>query len=94
LEIKESKTGNWAHGMSERKVTITNRCACAVAEVKLNCAGFQTYKAENPSVLSVSGDVCLLKNGSSIPTNQAVEFLYAWDPPFAFRPISFKALCD
>ncbi|KAK7374686.1 hypothetical protein VNO80_08123 [Phaseolus coccineus] len=94
LEITQSKTGNWAHGMPEMKVRIINRCDCAVAEVKLNCTGFQTYKTEDASVLSISGDVCLLKNGKSIPTNQPVEFLYAWDPPFPFQPISFKESCN
>ncbi|ESW11376.1 hypothetical protein PHAVU_008G024700 [Phaseolus vulgaris] len=94
LEIRQSKTGNWAHGMPEMKVRMINRCECAVAEVKLNCTAFQTYKTEDPSLLTISGDVCLLKNGAPIPTNQHVQFLYAWDPPFPFKPISFKELCN
>jgi len=93
LSENQSRTGNWAHGMSEKKVRIINRCVCSVSEVKLNCTDFQTYKTEDPSILNISGDVCLLKNGSSISTDEAVEFLYAWDPPFPFQPISFNQSC-
>lgn len=91
----QSKTGNWAHGMNERKVMIINRCPCAVSEVKLNCTDFQTYKTEDPSILNkISDNVCLLKDGSSISTDEHVDFLYAWDPPFPFQPISFKQSCN
>nr|KYP76468.1 hypothetical protein KK1_020712 [Cajanus cajan] len=92
--IKQSRTGNWAHGMPEWKVRITNKCVCAQSQVKLKCDGFRTYKYVDQSILQISGDVCLLKKGQSIYPFQTVEFLYAWDPQFPFQLISSQEICD
>ncbi|KAK7295555.1 hypothetical protein RJT34_18465 [Clitoria ternatea] len=93
LSISQQGTGNWAHGMPELKVSVTNNCECSQSQVKLNCKGFQTYKAEDPSILSISGDVCLLKSGQPISPKETVQFLYAWDPQFPFQPLSSVSQC-
>ncbi|KAL2327466.1 hypothetical protein Fmac_020893 [Flemingia macrophylla] len=91
--VKQSRTGNWAHGMPEWKVTITNQCSCPQSQVELKCDGFQTYKYADQSILNFFGNVCLLKNGQPIFPSETVEFLYAWDPPYPFQPISSKGIC-
>ncbi|KAL2959228.1 hypothetical protein AAZX31_18G256600 [Glycine max] len=94
FSISQSQTPDWAHGMPQWKVKVTNKCACAQSQVKLNCSGFQTNFVENPSILNISGNVCLLKNGLPIGIGETVEFLYAWLPKFPFQPISSIGDCN
>ncbi|RDX72768.1 TPD1 protein-like 1, partial [Mucuna pruriens] len=75
ISIVQSKTGNWAHGMPEWKVSISHKCACALSQLNLNCDGFQTNEAVDPSILSVSGAICLVKNGGPISSSQSFFFL-------------------
>lgn len=77
--------------MPELKVTVTNNCVCSQSQVMFKCDGFQTNEAVDPTILTISDDVCILQK--VIPPFETIEFLYAWDPPFPFQPISSKEIC-
>ncbi|TKY58438.1 TPD1 protein-like 1 [Spatholobus suberectus] len=94
ISIDQSKTGNWARGMPEWKVTITNNCVCPQSQVKLKCDGVKKYKEMDPSILSISRGVCLLKNGHPISPSETIEFLYVRDTQFPFQISSSQEECD
>lgn len=94
ISVGQNRTTNWAHGMPVWSVNITNNCACSRLEVKLNCFGFKTNLGVDPSILSVSENECLLKNGQPVGPFETVNFLYAWDFKFPFQPISAKIACS
>ncbi|XP_061372992.1 uncharacterized protein LOC133315398 [Gastrolobium bilobum] len=93
LSIRQSQTGAKLKGKPEWGVTITNNCPCVQKNVMLNCRGFQTIEHINPSVLSVSGNVCLVNGGNSI-YRDAITFKYAWDQSFPLNPISSEIACS
>ncbi|KAG4982673.1 hypothetical protein JHK82_027531 [Glycine max] len=64
--IRQSETGNLVNDKPEWKVSISNICVYTQSQVKFNCNRFQTTKDVNPSILSISDDVCLLKNDKGI----------------------------
>ncbi|KAK7357759.1 hypothetical protein VNO80_17055 [Phaseolus coccineus] len=66
IHVTQSRTGRTVGGKPEWGVTITNWCACVQQNVKLNCKGFQTVEGIEPSLLNVSGDVCLVTSGKPI----------------------------
>ena len=70
---------NWtiSDGMLEWNVKITNGCSCTLLNVKLSCDGFWTIEDIDPSILSVSGGECLVKNGQPVNANTDFNFTYA-----------------
>ncbi|TKY46886.1 hypothetical protein E2542_SST28935 [Spatholobus suberectus] len=93
LHVTQSITGVTVHEKQEWKVTITNWCPCVQKNVMLNCMGFQSTKQVDPSLLTVSHGVCLVNAGKPIGKD-AIEFNYAWDPPFPLNPISSNISCS
>ncbi|KAI3687126.1 hypothetical protein L1987_80817 [Smallanthus sonchifolius] len=56
--------------------------------------GFQSVERVYPDVLaSVGNNSCIVNRGRPIGGSESIEFLYAWDPPFIFVPISSKVEC-
>ncbi|KAJ7969179.1 putative Beta-1,3-N-Acetylglucosaminyltransferase family protein [Quillaja saponaria] len=94
ISIGQSKTGATIQNKPEWNVTITNNCICSQLDLKLNCNGFQTIEAVDPSILSNSGGVCLLNNGQPIYGFSSLTFKYAWDTSFSFNPISSQTACS
>ncbi|XP_020230408.1 uncharacterized protein LOC109810878 [Cajanus cajan] len=84
VDIVQTKTGNIINGRQEWKVTITNDCRCSQSQVKLYCKGFKTNEAVDPSILKISGSLCLLNNGRTIHPSESVEFLYASASKYPF----------
>ncbi|TKY51868.1 hypothetical protein E2542_SST23387 [Spatholobus suberectus] len=95
LDVHQDSIGKPFQGYYEYAVSIFNRCPelCVQRNVKLNCTGFQTLENLDPSILKVSGDVCLVKNGLSITSDAAVNFRYAWRHQFDLNPISSDIHC-
>lgn len=92
IHVTQTITGLTVKGKQELNVTIANECSCAQSNLKLDCRGFQSRKPVDPSILKVSGNVCLVNGGKPI-LEGAVEFSYAWDTPFSFDPISSLISC-
>ncbi|XP_027930798.1 uncharacterized protein LOC114186919 [Vigna unguiculata] len=93
IHVSQAITGLTVKGKPEMNVTIANWCSCAQSNLKLDCRGFQSTKAINPSILNVSGNVCLVNGGKPL-LKAAVEFSYAWDTSFSFDPISSSISCN
>ncbi|KAK7815343.1 hypothetical protein CFP56_001735 [Quercus suber] len=64
VTIKQSKTGEVVQQKPVWSVTINNGCPCSQSDLKLSCNGFQTVKPVDHSVLSKSGNECLVNNGN------------------------------
>lgn len=92
IHVNQSRTGRTVNGKSQWTVYITNWCACVQTNVQLDCKWFQTVEAIEPSLLQVSGDVCLVSAGQPI-WKGAIEFNYAWDTQFPLTPISSIVAC-
>ncbi|KAJ1407309.1 hypothetical protein SESBI_24412 [Sesbania bispinosa] len=94
LSIKQFKTGAKVQQKTEWGVTITNNCPiCAQKNVQLNCGGFQTVEHIDPSILSVSGNVCLVNGGQPLHGNHPITFKYAWEESFPLNPIHSDITC-
>ncbi|KAK9945962.1 hypothetical protein M0R45_011450 [Rubus argutus] len=92
--IEQSHTGKSVQNKPEWNVKITNVCSCSLVNIKLSCDGFQTVQDIDPSILSVSGGECLVKNGQPVYANGGFNFTYAWDTSFSFEPISSQIACS
>ncbi|QCD78315.1 hypothetical protein DEO72_LG1g1947 [Vigna unguiculata] len=66
IHVSQAITGLTVKGKPEMNVTIANWCSCAQSNLKLDCRGFQSTKAINPSILNVSGNVCLVNGGKPL----------------------------
>ncbi|ESW18468.1 hypothetical protein PHAVU_006G043500 [Phaseolus vulgaris] len=93
IHVSQAITGLTVKGKPELSVTVANWCSCAQSNVKLDCKGFQSVKSIDPSILKVSGHVCLVNSGNPILEEGVVEFSYAWDTPFSLLPISSDISC-
>ncbi|KAL2326545.1 hypothetical protein Fmac_025603 [Flemingia macrophylla] len=88
INIGTTRSGREIQGKPEWNVTVINNCSCEQSHIKLSCKGFQSAEIIDPSILSVEGDSCLLIKGSPMKGFKAVNFSYAWDPPFLLLPTS------
>jgi len=95
LEVSQYGTGKAIKGYQEYAVSISNKCSelCVQSKVKLNCSGFQTVEKVEPSILRVSGDVCVVNNGLPITSDATINFRYAGSNSFNFNPISSDIHC-
>lgn len=70
----------------EYRVDISNNCPyCVQKNVKINCPNFESVEYVDPSILSVSGDICLVNGGKPVVKNVNVTFHYAWNNSFAWN---------
>uniref|UniRef100_A0A7N2N368 Uncharacterized protein n=1 Tax=Quercus lobata TaxID=97700 RepID=A0A7N2N368_QUELO len=51
-------------------------------------------KPVDPSVLSKSGNECLVNNGVPVAPSSSLSFTYAWDTSFSFQPLSSQINCS
>ncbi|KAG4990934.1 hypothetical protein AAZX31_09G080900 [Glycine max] len=93
ISVRQSKTGVIVEGKQEWSVIITNKCPCPQKNVILNCKGFNSIERINPSLLTVSSDLCLLNAGQPIYKN-VIKFKYVWDHQFPLNPISSVIFCS
>ncbi|GMY29255.1 TPD1 protein homolog 1-like [Fagus crenata] len=94
VSINQSKTGEVVQKKPVWNVTITNNCACSQSDLTLSCNGFQTVKPVDSSVLSKSGNECLVNNGVIVGPFSFVTFTYAWDTSFPFQTLSSTVNCS
>ncbi|KAK4434153.1 hypothetical protein Salat_0578000 [Sesamum alatum] len=94
LVITQKATGKTVENKAEWEASVSVDCPCTQANVKLFCKGFQTAEAVDSSLLSKSGDECLLNNGQPLYGSDAVSFVYAWDAPFDFKPVYSEVACS
>lgn len=75
-------------------VAINNNNLCTISSLKLDCNGFRTVKNVDPSMLSVSGAVCLVNGGAPISGFSKLNFTYSWASPFPFKPLDCLISCS
>ncbi|XVE66402.1 hypothetical protein DITRI_Ditri08aG0077500 [Diplodiscus trichospermus] len=94
VSIIQTQTGKIVENQPEWKVVISNGCVCSLSELKISCRGFQTVEPIDPSILSKSGDECLINNGEPVAPLSDFTFNYAWDESFAFIALSSQPNCS
>ncbi|KAL0407623.1 UNVERIFIED_CONTAM: Hydroxyproline O-galactosyltransferase HPGT3 [Sesamum radiatum] len=94
VTVDQLPTGEKVMNKTVWKVIVGNKCSCAFEEVKLFCAGFQSIKTINSSVISKSENLCLVNHGLPIYPNTEVTFTYAWGHKIALVPFSFQEYCS
>ncbi|KAG7540704.1 hypothetical protein ISN45_Aa07g008730 [Arabidopsis thaliana x Arabidopsis arenosa] len=93
LSVKQSKTGNLVQNKPEWEVRVTNPCKCKFQYTTLSCVGFQSVTPVATSLLSKSGDLCLLNAGKFIFPHVDFVFKYVWDTSFDLKVIDGVIVC-
>nr|GEY23762.1 TPD1 protein homolog 1B-like [Tanacetum cinerariifolium] len=95
ITVGTERTSREIQGKQEWKVMFINTCKCPQQALVVSCPGFQTVEKVDPSLFApVSGmSKCVVNGGRPIAPFGSVEFLYAWDPPFIFVPVSSQVHC-
>ncbi|GMG98971.1 hypothetical protein Nepgr_000811 [Nepenthes gracilis] len=91
LKLSQIGLGSDVKGKPEWKVTLTNDCFCAFTHIKLGCERFLAVDKIDPSLLTRSGDECLVAD--AIGPYSSLSFTYAWDAPFPFVIKSSLLIC-
>ncbi|XP_048336990.2 TPD1 protein homolog 1-like [Ziziphus jujuba] len=95
IKVSQAQSGKKVQNKPEWTVTITNDCICGQSSLTVDCSGFQTVEAVDPSILKVSGSTCLINNGLPVFETQPISFNYAWDSASAsFKPLSSQINCS
>ncbi|KAL0297137.1 UNVERIFIED_CONTAM: hypothetical protein Sradi_6765800 [Sesamum radiatum] len=94
VTVDQLPTGEEVMNKTVWKVIVGNKCSCTFEEVKLFCAGFQSIKTINSSVISKSESLCLVNDGLPIYPNTEVTFTYAWSRKIALVPFSLQEYCS
>ncbi|GAA0185624.1 hypothetical protein LIER_32912 [Lithospermum erythrorhizon] len=94
VTIYQKPTGRRIHHKTEWKVSVANECACMQLNVRLSCAGFHSLRFLSPSVLSKSGNLCIINNNNPISPFSTFNFTYVWDHQFVFAPVSSQEACS
>ncbi|KAL0327407.1 UNVERIFIED_CONTAM: Hydroxyproline O-galactosyltransferase HPGT3 [Sesamum angustifolium] len=94
VTVDQLPTGEEVMNKTVWKVIVGNKCSCTFEEVKLFCAGFQSIKTINSSVISKSQNLCLVNDGLPIYPNTEVTFTYAWSRKIALVPFSLQEYCS
>ncbi|KAM0061536.1 hypothetical protein Hdeb2414_s0004g00137261 [Helianthus debilis subsp. tardiflorus] len=93
ITIGTERTSATIQGKQEWSVSFINTCKCAQQALTVSCDGFQTVEKVDPNVFAPVGKNCSVNGGRPIATFATVQFLYAWDPPFIFVPVSSQVVC-
>lgn len=95
ITVGTERTSRQIQGKQEWKVMFINNCTCSQQELVVSCPGFQTVEKVDPRLFApISGTSdCIVNGRQPIARFRNVEFLYAWDPPFLFVPVSSKVRC-
>ncbi|ESQ53967.1 hypothetical protein EUTSA_v10027554mg [Eutrema salsugineum] len=84
LSVKQSKTGKLVQNKPEWEFQYT----------KLSCVGFQSVTPVDTSVLSKSGDMCLLNAGNFTMPHVDFVFQYVWDTSFDLKVLDSVIVCS
>ncbi|KAL0372253.1 UNVERIFIED_CONTAM: Hydroxyproline O-galactosyltransferase HPGT3 [Sesamum calycinum] len=90
VTVDQLPTGEEVMNKTVWKVIVGNKCSCTFEEVKLFCAGFQSIKTINSSVISKSESLCLVNDGLPIYPNTE----NAWSRKIALVPFSLQEYCS
>ncbi|KAL7597395.1 TPD1 protein homolog 1B [Lactuca sativa] len=94
ITVGTERTSEQIQGKQEWKVSFINTCRCSQQALIVSCNGFQTVEKVDPSIFArVGNNNCIVNGGRAIAPFMTVQFLYAWDPPFIFVPISSQVQC-
>ncbi|XP_076957419.1 uncharacterized protein LOC143632888 [Bidens hawaiensis] len=93
ITIGTERTTAQIQGKQEWNVSIINTCKCPQQALTVSCDGFQTVEKVDPNVFAPVGNKCSVNGGKPVAPFGTVQFLYAWDPPFIFVPISSQVVC-
>ncbi|KAL1210375.1 hypothetical protein V5N11_006706 [Cardamine amara subsp. amara] len=94
LTVKQSKTGKMVQNKPEWEVRVANTCTrCKFQYAKLSCVGFKSITPIDTSLLSKSGELCLLNGGNLIYPHMDVVFKYVWDTSFDLKVIDGVIVC-
>ncbi|KAL6875638.1 hypothetical protein ACP4OV_013151 [Aristida adscensionis] len=97
LKITTAATGRVAGGQPEFRVTVENRCACALSGVVLSCLdGLPSTEPVNRTAIHLvgnDGDLCLVYNGWPITKGSPVTFTYAWNTTLGFTMYNADPRC-
>ncbi|XP_010447439.1 PREDICTED: uncharacterized protein LOC104730064 [Camelina sativa] len=91
LSVKQSKTGKMVKNKPEWEVKVMNSSPCFFVTTTMSCVGFQSVTPIPDSVVSKSGDTCLLSRGSAI---HDFSFKYVWDTSFDLKILSGSIACS
>ncbi|CAN8273268.1 unnamed protein product [Cochlearia groenlandica] len=83
--VKQSKTGKLVQNKPEWEVRVTNPCQCRFQYTSLSCPGFNSVTPVPTSLVSKSGDSCLLNAGKFIVPHVDFVFKYVWDTNFDLK---------
>lgn len=89
--MKQSKTGKMVKNKPEWEVKVTNDSPCFFTETALSCVGFQSVTPIASSVVSKSGNTCLLDGGQAL---HDFSFKYVWDTSFDLKIIAGSIACS
>ncbi|KVH96508.1 uncharacterized protein At1g05835-like [Cynara cardunculus var. scolymus] len=93
ITIGTERTPAQIEGKQEWNVSFINTCKCPQQALTVSCDGFQSVEKVNPDIFARVGNNCTVNGGRPIAPFATVQFLYAWDPPFIFVPISSHVDC-
>ncbi|KAM7275548.1 hypothetical protein ACFE04_017414 [Oxalis oulophora] len=93
LVITQTLTGRNVGNVPERKVSVSNTCACSQSNIKLICSGFTSTEKVDPSILNQSGSECLFNFGNSV-YRDPVTFNYAAANEYPFKVSSSEIACS
>ncbi|KAK9080823.1 hypothetical protein SSX86_000581 [Deinandra increscens subsp. villosa] len=93
ITVGTERTSAQIQGVQEWKVSFINTCKCPQQALVVSCDGFRTVEKVDPDVFSPVGNNCSVNGGRPIAPFTTVYFLYAWDPPFIFVPVSSSVVC-
>ncbi|KAK1414355.1 hypothetical protein QVD17_30099 [Tagetes erecta] len=89
LTIHQEPTG----APQEWSVTLINETPCVIWNVKLDCKEFQSRIDIDPKVVMKQGDLCVVKGGQRINSQESLRFVYAWDNQFPFKLAEQSIAC-
>lgn len=89
------RTDRQVEGKQEWKVSFINTCKnCPQKALTVSCDGFQSTEKVDPKLFaSVGNNKCIVNDGGPIGPSASISFLYAWEPPFIFVPVSSQVQC-
>ncbi|ESQ39713.1 hypothetical protein EUTSA_v10001150mg, partial [Eutrema salsugineum] len=92
--LKQSKTGKMVKNKPEWEVRVKNTCSCNYYEIHLSCVNFKSVTTIASSVLSKTGDVCLLNDGKVLSYDEEYVFKYVWNTSFNFKITDGQIACS
>ncbi|XP_024995495.1 TPD1 protein homolog 1-like [Cynara cardunculus var. scolymus] len=94
ITVGTERTSIQIEGKQEWNVSFINSCKCPQQSLTVSCNGFQSVEKVDPNIFApVANNNCIVNGGRPIAAFATVWFLYAWDPPFIFVPVSSQVNC-